>query len=196
VLEVAERLFLEKGFHQVSLALVASSAAVATRTIYARFGDKRALLEEIIEAHHEASEMALDGLAGRHLPSTETLRRLAAHAFEHDLSPPLELLHADLLADRDAAALTSHRWMEAGAWRSLLEQALEPAPGCVADIFVACLMKVRQRAPRPRHAEKWLPPATAEMAQAVLACFLEQIRTLNVVVARPAAQRPAHVEAA
>lgn len=146
MLSVAEQLFLEKGYHQVSLALVASSAGVATRTIYARFGEKRAMLEEILECRREASEMALAALAGEGLASDQALHRLAAHALGHELLPCLELLHADLRADRDRCMPAGCRWAEEGGWRTLLEQILAPAPACAADVFVACLKKEQHRA--------------------------------------------------
>src|SRR3954467_8029791 len=67
LLAVAERLFLDKGYHHVSLALVASSAGVATRTIYSSFGNKRALLELILERRRDASADALAALAAERL---------------------------------------------------------------------------------------------------------------------------------
>jgi hypothetical protein len=48
--------------------------------------------------------MALATLGGEHLASSRALYRVASHAFEHELSPSLELQHADLLADREAHA--------------------------------------------------------------------------------------------
>lgn len=174
VLSVAERLFLEKGYHQVSLALVASSAAVATRTIYARFGEKRAMLEEILECRREASGMALAALAEENLASDQALHRLAAHALGHELLPCLALLHADLLADRERCLPDGCRWAEEGGWRTLLEQVLAPAPSCVADVFVACLMKEQRRA---RSAGVELSTETIDgMARRVVASFSEHIR--------------------
>jgi AcrR family transcriptional regulator len=179
VLSVAERLFLEKGYHQVSLALVASSAGVATRTIYARFGEKRALLEEIIECRRDASEMALTTIGGEHLAPGRDLHRIAAHAFEHELLPCLELLHADLVADRETHAPAPRRWAEEGRWRTLLEQSLAPAPSCVADVFVACLMR-EQHHMRSMFAGKELSAEVIDgMARRVVERFLEQIKALN-----------------
>jgi AcrR family transcriptional regulator len=179
VLSVAEQLFLEKGYHQVSLALVASSAGVATRTIYARFGEKRALLEEIIECRRDASEMALSTLGGEHLASGGALYRIALHAFEHELLPGLELLHADLLADRETHAPVPRRWAEEGRWRLLLERSLAPAPSCVADVFVACLMREQHRMRNTSLGKKLSAEAVDGMARKVVECFREQIKALN-----------------
>jgi len=177
VLSVAERLFLEKGYHQVSLALIASSAGVATRTIYARFGDKRAILEEILECCHEASAIALAALSAEDLTCAQALYRMAVHALEHELSPSLELLHADLLADRETGRKPGRRWAEEGEWRALLEQILAPAPACVADVFVACLMK--EQRPEWRAAEDRPHEIIDGVARRVVARFGEQIRALN-----------------
>jgi AcrR family transcriptional regulator len=178
VLAVAERLFLEKGYHQVSLALVASSAGVATRTIYARFGDKRAILEEILECRREASGIALAALSTAHLASGQALYRMAVHAIEHELSPSLELLHADLLADRETCRKPGRRWAEEGEWRALLEQILAPAPACVADVFVACLMK--EQRPEWRAGEHRPHDIIDGVACRVVARFAEQIGALNM----------------
>lgn len=177
VLSVAERLFLEKGYHQVSLALIASSARVATRTIYARFRDKRAMLEEILECRHETSAIALAALSEEELTCAQALYRMAAHAIEHELSPSLALLHADLLADREVCRKRERRWAEEGEWRALLEQILAPAPACVADVFVACLMK--ERHPGWRAGEDWPHAIIDDVARRVVARFGEQIVALN-----------------
>jgi AcrR family transcriptional regulator len=179
VLSVAEGLFLEKGYHQVSLALVASSAGVATRTIYARFGEKRALLEEIIECRRDASEMALAALGDERLSYGQALYRLAAHALAHELLPCLALLHADLLADRDRRTPAWGRWAEEGNWRTLLERVLAPAPACVADVFVACLMKEQHRARRPCGGAEPSPEGIDGMARSAVARFLEQVGALH-----------------
>lgn len=177
VLAVAERLFLEKGYHQVSLALVASSAGVATRTIYARFGDKRAILEEILECRREASGIALAALSTAHLACGQALCRMAEHAFEHELSPSLELLHADLLADRETVWRRGRQWTKEGEWRALLERILAPAPACVADVFVACLMK--EQPPEWRAGDGRPHEIIDGAARRAVARFAEQIRALN-----------------
>jgi AcrR family transcriptional regulator len=179
LLSVAERLFLEKGYHQVSLALVAGTAGVATRTIYLRFGDKRALLEEIIECRRDASVAALAALGSESRTRADALYRLAAHAFAHELLPCLALLQADLLADRDMHTPAWDQWAGEGNWRTLLERVLAPAPGCVADVFVGCLMKERHGMRRSRGGQAPAPEVIDGMARSVVARFREQIAALN-----------------
>jgi AcrR family transcriptional regulator len=50
LLHVPELLFLEKGYDNVSLQMIARSARVAVRTIYVKFGGKVGLLNAVIEA--------------------------------------------------------------------------------------------------------------------------------------------------
>lgn len=48
LIDVASALFLEAGFHRVSLARIASEAGVAVRTIYSAFGGKAGLFEAVL----------------------------------------------------------------------------------------------------------------------------------------------------
>lgn len=49
ILDAATRLFLEHGYGKVSMDAVASDAGVSKQTVYAHFGAKDALFEEIVE---------------------------------------------------------------------------------------------------------------------------------------------------
>ena len=48
ILEAARRLFIEQGWTRTTIAAIAREAGVATETIYAVFGNKRALLERLV----------------------------------------------------------------------------------------------------------------------------------------------------
>src|SRR4051794_41801823 len=48
LIEVATRLFLDRGFDATSLDAVAESARVSKPTVYARYGDKRGLFAEVL----------------------------------------------------------------------------------------------------------------------------------------------------
>jgi AcrR family transcriptional regulator len=50
LVDVASALFLEAGYHRVSLARIASEAGVAVRTIYDAFGGKAGLFEAVLRA--------------------------------------------------------------------------------------------------------------------------------------------------
>lgn len=152
ILGAAERLFLQAGYQQVSLTHVAVAAGVPTRTLYARFRSKRALLEAVIQARSEASARALAQIAAERLPLERKLQRLAAHACEHELTPRVDLLHADLLSERDLSVRVKREWAYAGPWRELLEAALGAhiqahavppmcGPDVLAGLFAALLMR-------------------------------------------------------
>jgi AcrR family transcriptional regulator len=48
VLEAAASLFVERGYDGASIAAIADSAGVSAETVYARFGNKRALIGELV----------------------------------------------------------------------------------------------------------------------------------------------------
>src|SRR5690348_3141604 len=48
VFDAAESLFAEVGFERASVTAIAEAAAVSPETIYARFGNKRTLLGELV----------------------------------------------------------------------------------------------------------------------------------------------------
>lgn len=50
ILEAARRLFVEQGWTRTTIAAIAKDAGVATETIYSVFGNKRTLLESLIES--------------------------------------------------------------------------------------------------------------------------------------------------
>ena len=61
LLRTAGELFLEKGYGNVSLEMIARAAQVATRTIYVKFGGKAGLITAMIDAKRESylSSLAL-----------------------------------------------------------------------------------------------------------------------------------------
>jgi len=49
LLDVAKQLFVRDSYHQVSIATIATTVRVATKTIYDKFGGKRGLLRAVVE---------------------------------------------------------------------------------------------------------------------------------------------------
>lgn len=151
ILEVAERLFLEHGFRQVSLAMIARAASIATRTIYTRFGGKRGMLDRILEKRSGCENFAT-ALAQAGNDPTAALHRLALHAFDHVLSAPLSLLQADAMATRTSHAGTSFQHLYDGSWYHTLVAVLDDGRwglaaahvddiGLMADLFIGCLLR-------------------------------------------------------
>jgi AcrR family transcriptional regulator len=89
VLDAAGVLFEERGYEGASIAAIAAAAGVSQETVYARFGNKRALLGEL-------AARAVRGADPRPVPDQEGPRSLAAAT---DQREQLRLFAADI-ADR------------------------------------------------------------------------------------------------
>lgn len=66
IVEAATRLFLEHGYEKVSMDAVAGAAGVSKQTVYAHFGAKHALFEEIVQRNSDElfAPVANDDLPG------------------------------------------------------------------------------------------------------------------------------------
>lgn len=69
ILECAKKEFLEKGFKDASLRVIAANAGTTTGSIYTRFGDKEGLFGAIVES-------AVDGMRELFLDVQETFHHL------------------------------------------------------------------------------------------------------------------------
>jgi AcrR family transcriptional regulator len=94
VLDAAEALFRERGYDGASIAAIAAAAGVSQETIYARFGNKRALLGELVAR-------AVRGADPRPIPEQEHPRSLATSA---DQREQLRLFAADIANRLERAA--------------------------------------------------------------------------------------------
>lgn len=77
VLDAAARLFEEHGYEGASIAAIAEQARVSQETVYARFGNKRTLLGELVRR-------AVRGDDPRPVPEQEGPRALAAATDQHE----------------------------------------------------------------------------------------------------------------
>jgi AcrR family transcriptional regulator len=181
-LDAAEELFRRKGFRQVSVAAIAHLAGVATRTIYARFGNKQGLLEHLIErCRGNGDELALTVREVQRAPEA-ALRFLAGRVLSRELSPTMEMLQADALAARLGLTGACFRNLYAGAWRDALLSVFRTSrwclgmapvddPALLADVFVGCV--IREYAGAEPGADKHSRPSTLdERAERVLRHFL------------------------
>ena len=94
VLEAAGPLFEERGYEGASIAAIAAAAGVSEETIYARFGNKRALLGELVER-------AVRGADPRPVLEQEGPRSLALAT---DQREQLRLFAADIAERLERAA--------------------------------------------------------------------------------------------
>src|SRR5471030_2665408 len=79
ILAIALDLFIEHGYANVTLAMLAASAHMAVRTIYVKFGNKAGLLEAMVKAEHERHRAQLAQLALDHLALQDRLQAMARH---------------------------------------------------------------------------------------------------------------------
>jgi AcrR family transcriptional regulator len=112
ILDAANALFLDQGYHSVGMATVASAAGVSRQTLYVRFGSKAGLLRAMVARSEEVAGLPrllevvraqVDGLA--------MLRAMldAVAAVEPQVYPFSRLVHAARLEDAVAAELWEWR---------------------------------------------------------------------------------------
>jgi AcrR family transcriptional regulator len=94
VLDAAGALFEERGYEGASIAAIAAAAGVSQETVYARFGNKRALLGELVAR-------AVRGTDPRPVPGQEGPLSLAAAS---DQREQLRLFTADIAERLERAA--------------------------------------------------------------------------------------------
>lgn len=113
VLDAAERAFVEHGFDATSVAAVAEQAGVSPETIYARFGNKRTLLTELVgrAARGPDGEPILEQPGARAVAATADQRE-QLKLFVDDInrrlertSPLVAVVAAAALADPELAGL-------------------------------------------------------------------------------------------
>jgi AcrR family transcriptional regulator len=94
VLDAAEALFEERGYEGASIAAIAAAAGVSQETVYSRFGNKRALLGELVAR-------AVRGVDPRPVPDQEGPHSLGAAS---DQREQLRLFAADIAERLERAA--------------------------------------------------------------------------------------------
>lgn len=94
ILDAAAALFVERGYDQASIAAIAAEAGVSAETIYARFGNKRTLIGELMQRTVRGSDP-------RPIPEQDGPRALVA---ETDQRIQLRLFAADLVSRMERAA--------------------------------------------------------------------------------------------
>ncbi len=106
-------LFIEHGYRNVSLEMLAREAHVAVRTIYVKFGGKAGLLKAVLEANRERffrpQEMVADPR-----PLKETVRDFALHFLDLISRPEALSMHRMVVADAPTNPELAHAFFEAG----------------------------------------------------------------------------------
>jgi AcrR family transcriptional regulator len=119
LLNVAERLFSERGFKDVTVREICGEARANVSAVNYHFGDKLGLYREVLHgaivAMRDVTEAARQAGAGR--PADEKLRRYIALSLRRLLAPGRETIHK--LIDREMASPTP-------ALDDLVEQGVRP----------------------------------------------------------------------
>jgi TetR/AcrR family transcriptional repressor of mexJK operon len=136
LLDCAAVLFIDLGYHKVSLATIAREARVAVRTIYVKFGGKAGLFNAVLQAHRDRLFMDLPPLdaGGRALDAI--LGDFARHFLRCMTSERALALQRRVIADALDDPSLSPGFMQAG---------VEPVLLLLAEFFsrpdVACQLR-------------------------------------------------------
>lgn len=149
LLDVAEQLFVRHSFHQVSIATIATTVRVATKTIYVKFGGKRGLLQAIVARDLRDWQRQVDAIEASDAGARERLEAFAGLMLRRALSARRARLHADAVSAWNpelaqlAASVTARD-------RRLLERLIASLPGSahgtsargaiLCDAFVGCVL--------------------------------------------------------
>src|SRR5258708_6870769 len=102
LLEVATRLFRERGFESTSIDAVAETAGVSKPTVYARYRDKRDLFTAVLRATIQRwlAPLSAAAEAARVNPKSveTTLHDLSRHVLAHAWTPDAVMLRRTLAA--------------------------------------------------------------------------------------------------
>jgi AcrR family transcriptional regulator len=128
LLDETERLFIQYGYHHISIATIACTVRVATRTIYTRFGSKRGLLRALIERDLDGLRHEMGAIEQSGADHRQQLEALAYTLLRRTLSTPCARLYVDVVAERDDE-LTSLASSADMHYRSLLHRLLTQMPG-------------------------------------------------------------------
>jgi TetR/AcrR family transcriptional repressor of mexJK operon len=144
MLDVAKQLFVRDSYHQVSIATIATTVRVATKTIYDRFGGKRGLLRAIVERDLDDWHRQVEAIEESGADVRARLEALACLMLRRALSEQRAHLHADAVAERspELAELVAPMAVRD---RRLLERLIgellgSDAPAVLCDAFVGCVL--------------------------------------------------------
>src|SRR5471032_971411 len=126
ILAIALDLFIEHGYANVTLAMLATSAHMAVRTIYIKFGSKDGLLSAMITAEHERHRAQLALLELDKLALDQRQQAMARHIGWRSSQQRLLYLQAIVLAagddgSRPAPAADARRTRSGAAVRTFLQ---------------------------------------------------------------------------
>lgn len=196
LLDTAKVLFVEWGYAQVSMELIARSAGVAARTIYRNFGGKHGVLCKVIERECER-QTACAAMFDRPCQDIDSmLSDIGGHVIHQALSPVLRSLHADALAAREFELAQKIDPVQCGPWRPVLEGIFAsaawrahywPAPQAdlLCDMFLGCVLGSHARASKSALGDEISETGLKAMARAATRRFLAAVPSRGRTGSRP-----------
>jgi len=149
LLDVAKQLFVRDSYHQVSIATIAATVRVATKTIYVKFGGKRGLLRAVVEREVRDWQRQVEAIEASGEDIRDRLVALARLMLRRALSEQRARLHADSVAER-SPELASLVAPVAACDRALIERLMvelrtcqdgaAPGPAILTDAFIGCVL--------------------------------------------------------
>lgn len=176
VLDVAQRLFIARGYAGTSIALLAKEAQVATRSVYAWYGGKQNVVRALIAREALRHRAELDELPMVAPMVGDTMFALARHVARRSRTPWLLRLRA--IADHLGDPEVSRELHAAGL--GLFEQYLRDtfaspvcrdyvgvalAPELLADLFIGCVLGAAPARPALLADPAEMPDAADGLAQ-------------------------------
>lgn len=113
LISVATKLFLEKGYYRVSLAMIAQEARVAVRTIYLGFGGKAGIFSAALKQGRErfmTDEQALDPTG----PIAEVLGNFGLSYLHYLADPQIAKLRRMAMTEASISPDLEQAWKDAG----------------------------------------------------------------------------------
>lgn len=161
-LSAATRLFWERGYEGVSIGDLTEAMGIRSGSLYAAFGDKKSLFEEVVHAYRQSPEGGFAGVALREEPTAYgafgRILREAAAIYPDPEHPAgcLAISAATNVTPQDAEVrefLRDLRNRNLDAFEARLREAQQAgelpehaSPRALADYFAAVLQGLSQRA--------------------------------------------------
>jgi AcrR family transcriptional regulator len=174
VLRAALQRFRTHGFAATSLDDLADATGIARPSLYAAFGDKRALYLAALARTHDWLTASFEGLRQADLPHRKLLERIFVFTLDAYMSGEqgpsgciaINTAAAEAVTDPDIrAALAKILALEDAEIEALLAQAGDSAPAAHAHLVTCVLhsLSVRARAGEPREKLDAIAAACVEM---------------------------------
>src|SRR5882762_8345330 len=189
LLDVATKLFMERGFDCTSIDAVAETAGVSKPTVYARYHDKRDLFTAVLRATIQRwlAPLSAAAEAAKVNPKSEetTLHDLSRHLLAHASTPEVVMLRRTLAAQAVQFPEVAKLGYEEGWLRGvraisiLLQQFAERGqikiddPAMAADLFLSLVLGTSDK----YHGIVLTPPKVRELRrEAAVKLFLNGVK--------------------